>query len=168
MIIEHVMRNGNYIIELKGGWVTQGIVEAVLRQFSRSELGASASIKVNDTTQCVSSSLTLLDNHIFIEINSWVDESLVEQLCDNIQTAIRPVFPTAFRDIMVSPYTVPDYKDSGGLTLVQMIVDELGCGVSWGDWITPITLTPSSNVQYNQVMEYLDMFKLKYHNFKRV
>lgn len=154
LIKAEVNKNNQKVLNLKGRWITPPVMERLKRISNLGQFlhGAKFSLKEHAAN---GPDVTIE----FKETNeAWVTEQLIEYVQDNL----RPVIGSAFTEIRVSPYHVPDNKDENGLGLLMMIVDETGCDVDYGSWNSAVTLKPTTNTQYNEIVDLLETFKMRF------
>lgn len=156
MEIQFVRIQDKLHIQLEGGWVTTKIVDRVLDALK----ATCWNFKAETLSVYQSGRGNVID--IMIEEGRAND---VQEFCDYLNVILREVIPTAFTEINVSPYSLPEYDNRGGLDLLVMIAKETGCEVDYGEWMKPVVFKPISNVQYAEVTSLLRTFKMTFHNY---
>lgn len=149
MQIRSEVRGNTKVVDLRGNWVTPPVQErldriAGLQQFTR---GADITVK---------------EKGLFLEFRPETTDKEQAALVEYINDNLFMVIGRAFTEIRVSPYHVPNNNNENGLGLLMAIVDETGCDADYGTWNSPVTLKPATSTQYNEIVDLLDTFELRY------
>ena len=158
MIVELGREGNHFILHMQGGWVSREIC-------ARLEKAKEANCWNVRHIGGRISSLGDFGNEIKMIFNIDARRGDCQEFVDYLNMIFRDVMLTGFTTISVSPYDLPDYKDEGGLTILQEIQKETGCDVDWGEWLTPVMFKPQNNEQYNRVIELLLEFKMAFFNW---
>lgn len=140
---------GQTVMNLKGNWVTEPVMERLKRISIRSEF-------------CNNASFTVDDKSMIIRFHDDLSEGHIAKLVEFVQDNLRPVIGSAFTVIRVNPYVNPLNGDKGGIDLLMMVADETGCDVDYGTWNSCVTLKPQTSTQYNEIVELLETFEMKF------
>lgn len=157
MEIQYIKQGTNHLIQMSGGWVTDKVCDYVRTALLRATIW--------NITPVYSVGLEKGKGNVVSIIVPLGRDSDVQEFCDYLNIILRDIIPTAFTEINVSPYAVPEYNNQGGLDLLCMIKQETGCEVDFGEWMKPIVFKPVSNVQYNSIIDLLNEFKMTYNNY---
>lgn len=149
MKIKAEVRDGVTVLDLRGRWVTAPVMERMVNIASQHSFASNCNI-------------ALSADGILIKFNPGTYHKVQDLLIEYVQDHLYPVIGRAFTEINVNPYIVPNNKDENGGGLLMMIAEETGCDVNYGSWSTPVTFHPSTSTQYNEVIDLLDTFELKY------
>lgn len=161
MIIELGIRSDHFTLHLQGGWVSKEVCELV-----DNALKADCwNFRYIGGRQ---SSLGLLGNEIEILFNFNARREDCQEFVDYLNMILRNKIATGFTVIHASPYDLPDYDNHGGLDLLLEISKETHCEYDPGTWGKPFVFKPENNLQYNQVIELLREFKMKFNNWDYV
>lgn len=154
LIKSEVNENNQTVFNLKGRWITAPVMERLKRisNLGQFQYGAKFSLKEHVPN----------GPHVTIEFNDTNEEWVTAQLVEYVQDNLRPVIGSAFTEINVSPYHVPSNKNENGLGLLMMIVEETGCDVDYGSWNSAVKLKPTTNTQYNEIIDLLETFELRF------
>lgn len=154
LIKSEVNGNNQTVLNLKGRWITEPVMGRLkhISNLGQFQQGATFSLKehVQNGPQ------------VIIEFNNTNDTWVTEKLVEYVQDNLRPVIGSAFTEINVSPYHVPANKNENGIGLLQMIVEETGCDVDYGSWGTAVKLKPTTSTQYNEVIDLLETFEMRF------
>lgn len=156
MEIQFVKRGTEHEIQMSGGWVTDKVCAYIRTALNAScwNFVANASVGYH------------VDGGNAVTISTvGARDGDVQEFCDYLNIILREIIPTAFTEINVSPYHLPEYNNQGGLDLLCMIKQETGCEVDFGEWMKPIVFKPISNVQYEEVISLLRTFQMTFHNY---
>lgn len=156
MEIQFLKKDNTHQISMSGGWVSDTV-----RNYVHTALKAQC---WNFIPKYAIDQREDFGNTIAICIENGRDTD-VQEFCDYLNVILREAILPVFTEISVSPYSLPEYDDRGGLDLLRMISQETGCPVDWNEWMKPIVFKPISNVQYNDVIALLRTFQMKFHNY---
>lgn len=150
--------NDQYTLYMYGGWVSKDVCNRV-------EKALTARCWNFKTIGGRVSQLGELGNEIRVVFSITARETDVQEFIDYLNTILSPIIPTAFTIITVNPYSLPQYGDNGGLTILAEIAKDTGCLMDAGAWMKPVTFHPEDNEQYNNVIELLKTFNMSFHNW---
>lgn len=145
---------GETTFNLKGKWLTGPVIESIHRLCKVYAFKANASLALD--LNCA------YGPHALITIKESTPELHASYLVNYIKDCLRPFIGRAFTEIAVNPYSNPLNGDTGGIDLIMMIVEETGCDVDYGSWNSCVTLKPTTSTQYNEIIELLQTFELKF------
>lgn len=150
--------NGRTIMNLNGRWVTQPVLERL------------KALELRDSFILTSEWTFGTDKNGYpnvriewLDVKEGVSEKDVRHQTDYIRDHLRAWIGKGFTEILVNPAVNPLNGDNGGgIDTLLMIRDETGCECDFGSWLTPVKFLPESNLEYNEVMDLLNTFEMKY------
>lgn len=155
--IKHeLIASEQYVVDLKGKWVTEILIEK-LKKASKIQPG-----NLNARFTVATHDRGLLDNEAYITFPVGSRVSDVAETVEWLDLVLQPVVGSAFTEIGVNIYDIPYTENAGGLTILLEIAKEVGCGYDAGTWRDAPKLYPEDNLQYNQIIDLLQAFGMKY------
>lgn len=153
-IIQEKNKAGITVIDLRGRWVTQLVIERMKKIEQVGCFNTNHSIWYHERG--------VTNNEILITFNPTDRESDIQEVVDYIHLVLGEVIGRGFCTITVNPYKFAYNKDQDALTVLKMIADETDCTVDWGAWLKPVVFHPTNNIQQNKITELLSEFGLEY------
>lgn len=148
---------GRIEMNLNGRWVTEPVLERLKK------------LELRDSFTHTSEWTFGVDKNGYPNVRvQWLKESEganvkdVEHQITFIRDHLVSYIGRGFTDIAVDPTVNPLNNNKGSVDTIMLIAEETGCSVDYGSWLTPIRFLPESNVEYNEVMDLLNTFEMKY------